>query len=137
MKCGETLKEWLGSKDANFVDIDLRTTGLENMCPDEPNCNPEDKYRTTDGSCNNLKNPLFGKSFTPLQRILPNDYADGMMLPRVNSKKKELPSSRFVSTKTHFTNINPNPDFNSLMVTFGQFLDHDIDHVPVRSKTLS
>ena len=37
------------------------------------------KYRTIDGSCNNLGKPRMGQVFTPLQRILPNAYADGML----------------------------------------------------------
>ena len=34
-------------------------------------------YRTIDGSCNNLKYPIFGKSFTPMRREQDASYADG------------------------------------------------------------
>ena len=41
-------------------------------------CDVEQKYRSWDGSCNNLADPLRGRSFTPLARYLPPDYADGI-----------------------------------------------------------
>ena len=35
------------------------------------------KYRSFDGSCNNLHRPLTGRAFTPFQRFLPPSYGDG------------------------------------------------------------
>lgn len=46
----------------------------ERFCLDPPRCNPVYPYRTADGSCNNLFNPILGKAFTPQSRILPNAY---------------------------------------------------------------
>lgn len=46
------------------------------FCYEIPFCNSRDPYRTADGSCNNLYNPLLGKSFTPQSRILQNAYDD-------------------------------------------------------------
>lgn len=51
-------------------------------CPfprdDEVNkCDREAKYRTIDGSCNNMQHPLWGKSFRAVHRFLPPDYGDG------------------------------------------------------------
>ena len=51
-------------------------------CPHPQNtrynrCDKNAIYRTYDGSCNNLKKPLWGKSFRALARFLPADYCDG------------------------------------------------------------
>ena len=43
-------------------------------------CRRNDPFRTIDGTCNNLRNPLLGRSLTPLVRALPSDYADGKIL---------------------------------------------------------
>lgn len=60
-----------------FSNGDFRQTQLETECPDTPACNFQSKYRTIDGSCNNINQPKYGMSKTPLQRILPNEYSDG------------------------------------------------------------
>lgn len=39
-------------------------------CSDTP-------YRSYDGSCNNLKNPVWGMPNTPYNRMLPPNYGDG------------------------------------------------------------
>lgn len=46
--------------------IQNRTCGIESLF-----------YRTMDGSCNNLKNPCWGKTDEPYQRWLPPSYANG------------------------------------------------------------
>lgn len=56
-----------------------------------------DKYRTYDGTCNNLNHR--GMAFTPFKRILPPDYADGINDPRVGKFGNPLPSAREVSLK--------------------------------------
>ena len=38
------------------------------------------KYRTIDGSCNNLEHLQWGQASTAFQRLLPPDYEDGMGL---------------------------------------------------------
>ena len=35
------------------------------------------RYRSYDGSCNNLQKPIIGRAFIPLKRNLPADYGDG------------------------------------------------------------
>ena len=40
-------------------------------------CNPNDKYRTFNGSCNNLQNPNWGAALTPFYRLMNADFNDG------------------------------------------------------------
>ena len=54
---------------------------IKERCPWEPapTCNPNLQFRSFDGSCNNLKNPSFGRTGTPYQRILLPEYAPGSL----------------------------------------------------------
>ena len=102
----------------------------------KPNCNAKSKYRTVNGECNNLKKPFYGKSFTPLARVLDSAFEDGIQEIRSKAKNgKPLRSTRFIST----TIRNPETqklsrDFTALYVAFAQFVDHDTDHVPISGK---
>jgi hypothetical protein len=40
-------------------------------------CDPSERFRRLDGSCNNLARPHFGKVGTPYRRLLRADYDDG------------------------------------------------------------
>jgi hypothetical protein len=57
-------------------------------------CDSISKYRTIDGSCNNLVNPYYGKANTPLTRLLPAVYEDGLGSARATG----LPNPRTIST---------------------------------------
>ncbi len=57
--------------------ISLRDTVLENTCLEPIVCNNTSKYRTVDGSCNNLANPNWGQANTIFERLLPAHYGNG------------------------------------------------------------
>jgi len=40
-------------------------------------CQPNSKYRTFNGSCNNLRIPTWGAANTPFIRLLNAEYRDG------------------------------------------------------------
>ena len=89
-------------------------------------------YRTFDGTCNNLCNINRGGIFQPLERLdtlkKPTAYEPGFK-PRRSVTGKELPNARRVSVgafRSDNGNINGAPDFTHLVMTWGQFLDHDI-----------
>ena len=42
----------------------------EGVCDRKPNCDPKSKYRTYDGTCNNLKVTNHGKSSFLIENIL-------------------------------------------------------------------
>ena len=48
---------------------------------------------------------------------------------------QSLPSARLVSTELTSANDRPSSSINTiLLMALGQFIDHDLDHVPVFSK---
>merc|ERR1712142_1045307 len=66
-------------------EIDLLTETHKNTCKDIINdkitCQTDDKYRTSDGSCNNLLHPTFGAAGIAMRRFVPPAYADGKFEP--------------------------------------------------------
>ena len=111
------------------------SAAIRARCPwvPAPACSRNTKYRSVDGSCNNLRDSNLGRTGTPFQRILLPEYAPGTLdLPRKSSEGKfELPSARLVSTKLAEDETNPADSDNTILVMqMGQFIDHDITHTP-------
>jgi len=46
-------------------------------CAPAVTCNPDDKYRTFNGSCNNFQNPNWGAALTPFYRLMNAEFDDG------------------------------------------------------------
>jgi len=93
-------------------------------------CDPNERYRTISGSCNNLENPLWGVAGSPLNRLLDPDYSDGIGEPRGGFKAANLPNPRWLSQRNHPDSDNPDTRFTHMVMQFGQFLDHDITMSP-------
>ncbi|XP_060804485.1 chorion peroxidase [Amyelois transitella] len=93
---------------------------------DPPPCQPS-KYRSMDGTCNNLDNPLrWGVSRTPFRRVLPANYGDGISSPRTGTDGSPLPSARDVSVTVHRPSYAHDTTFTVMLAVWGQFIDHDI-----------
>ncbi|PIK60549.1 putative lactoperoxidase [Apostichopus japonicus] len=94
-------------------------------------------YRNLDGSCNNLVHPAWGKASYPIRREFPADYDDNvsefcLRRPGNPGPRNRLPTAREVviavtGSDLIFNPINP----SQLVMHFGQFIDHDLVHVPV------
>ncbi|KAG8182836.1 hypothetical protein JTE90_000443 [Oedothorax gibbosus] len=84
------------------------------------------KFRTIDGTCNNLKNPSWGKADSCIRRILPFDYADGVSEPRVSCTGKPLPNPRLISNVFHQDLHLKYDNLTTHFMTWGQMLSHDL-----------
>lgn len=108
--------------------ISLRRTPLEGLCParDPPRCPAAARrYRTHDGTCNNLRKPRWGSAQMPFNRFLGPAYADGIEALRRSVLGGPLPSARFISLLVHGSHDSDSP-VTLLLAQWGQFVDHDI-----------
>lgn len=98
------------------------------------------KYRTIDGTCNNLQHPMWGASLTGFRRILKPIYENGLSTPvgwtkGLKYRGFEKPAARVVSNDLISTeSITPDTIITHMVMQWGQFLDHDLDHaIPATS----
>ncbi|XP_030022207.2 chorion peroxidase [Manduca sexta] len=92
-----------------------------------PKCPPASKrYRTHDGTCNNLHRPRWGSTMTPVQRFIPPSYSDDLQAPRRSVTGMRLPSAREISSLIHQSENVENLGITHLLMQWGQFLDHDV-----------
>uniref|UniRef100_A0A3B5QTC0 Peroxidasin n=1 Tax=Xiphophorus maculatus TaxID=8083 RepID=A0A3B5QTC0_XIPMA len=94
------------------------------------------KYRSHDGTCNNLQHPMWGASLTAFERLLKPVYDNGFNLPRGTTDRVHngyrLPLPRLVSTTMIGTEtITPDNRYTHMLMQWGQFLDHDLDSTVV------
>lgn len=100
-----------------------------------PNCSDicyHRRYRTFDGTCNNIQHPLRGAAITPFGRLLDADYDNDLSLPR--GWMRSLPSSRLLThdlLSSRNAELREDFDFTLMLMQIGQFLDHDLDIAPI------
>ena len=104
--------------------------GRDGTCPGRTLCSSS-RYRSTDGSCNNQREGIWGKSDTVLNRILPPKYSDGIETPRRSRFGSDLPSPRLISTRLATNFNNKDLRYTAIVMSFGQFVDHDLTQAPV------
>ncbi|XP_013400047.1 peroxidase isoform X2 [Lingula anatina] len=111
--------------------VGLGRSQVTQSCSSNKTCDANSKYRTITGECNNLQHPTWGESFTPLLRLISADYGDGVGTLRRAKSGADLPNTRTVSHVLHKP-VSDADEFATLAVmTFGQFLDHDLDLTPI------
>jgi peroxidase len=91
---------------------------------------PRTKYRSFDGSCNNLRNPYLGAAMTRTGRLVVPDYHDGVWGIRRSRDGTPLPPARYL--RSH---LLPDKDaqekaVNTLSLYYGQIVVHDASHTP-------
>ncbi|XP_015429867.1 PREDICTED: peroxidasin [Dufourea novaeangliae] len=92
------------------------------------------RYRSIDGSCNNLRNPTWGSSYTGFRRNLQPIYENGFSTPVGWEKGRRYygypkPAARLISTTLITTqNVTSDETITHMVMQWGQFLDHDMDH---------
>jgi peroxidase len=88
------------------------------------------KYRTYDGTKNNLTNTSFGKASIPLYRELPAEYSSSDTKNALGGSSR--PSPRVISNKlSHEPEDRHNArKMAGLFYSWGQFIDHDITLTP-------
>ncbi|XP_011344830.1 peroxidase-like isoform X2 [Ooceraea biroi] len=115
--------------------LGLQGTPLGQSCAAVHNveCDEMSKYRSIDGTCNNIDNPSWGSAMTAYTRVLFSQYFDGIQEPRhVGQTKKPLPSPRFVSAALSTANDQSDASRTLAMMEWSQFIAHDMAHTPVR-----
>ncbi|XP_070162452.1 salivary peroxidase/catechol oxidase isoform X1 [Polyergus mexicanus] len=96
-------------------------------------CDEMSKYRSIDGTCNNIENPSWGSAMTAYTRVLFSQYFDGIQEPRhVGQTKKPLPSPRLVSAALSTANDQSDASRTLAVMEWSQFIAHDMAHTAVR-----
>ena len=86
-------------------------------------CDFSSAYQTLTGRCNNVAHPDWGAANIPFSRLAAPQYGPDQTTPRGASH--ELPNVRVVATAFPEKD-NPDGRVSSMIMQFGQFLDHDI-----------
>ncbi|KAL7641463.1 UNVERIFIED_CONTAM: hypothetical protein RMT77_007334 [Armadillidium vulgare] len=109
----------------------VTNTIIKDTCPSSPPCAGNYRYRTFDGSCNNLLHRDWGTTGTYFRRLIYPYYADGVSVPRQALSGHLLPSARRISSRIHIEKPSQNNKFTLLLMQWGQFLDHDLILTPI------
>lgn len=93
-----------------------------------------DRYRTIDGTCNNLKmDRRWGSAGSRFDRLVPRRSLEVMGYPpafKVRKTNRYLRHARKISILLHSGSDRTYDQFTSMVMQFGQFLDHDITLTP-------
>ncbi|KAG5891984.1 hypothetical protein JTB14_014428 [Gonioctena quinquepunctata] len=98
-------------------------------CGIPPSSCPNTRYRSYDGSCNNLRNPMLGTPNTPYARILPKNYGDGISSPSVARSGNDLPPSRSLSLLIYPDIRVEDPIYTLNAMQYGQIITHDMSMI--------
>ena len=124
----------LGQPSANSNTDNTATAPPQCRPERKPACNAASPFRTLDGTCNNLRKPLWASADYPQARMGKASYQDGISAPRTlsvtsrPSRPVALPSAREVSTALSKNRDAESPATTFMLVQFAQFIAHDISN---------
>uniref|UniRef100_A0A182JAF1 Heme peroxidase 1 n=1 Tax=Anopheles atroparvus TaxID=41427 RepID=A0A182JAF1_ANOAO len=100
---------------------------LTAVCPTVSSCDEGSMpYRSMDGSCNSLYNPLHGTPYRPYRRLLPAKYSDGVSTLARAASGKPMPNARQLSLAL-FGETEMQDRRNTIInMQFGQLVAHDM-----------
>lgn len=111
---------------------DVRDSNANFNCAptqETPNCNRNLcyhlRYRSFDGTCNNLEKPMIGSAFTALMRLKKPLYDNGLNAP-TSSFLRSRPSARDASRLLLSSSTQIQHHSNALLMQWGQFIAHDL-----------
>ncbi|KAL4707257.1 hypothetical protein ACJJTC_019795 [Scirpophaga incertulas] len=84
------------------------------------------RYRTIDGSCNNLVRPTWGVPQTPYGRLVPFNYGDGISSWPVATSGQPLPNPRELSLRLFPDKQLVDQVWNLNAQQWGQIITHDM-----------
>ena len=125
-----------------FSPTTLRKLHRLSNCPrrniDRSFCRIHAKYRSIDGTCNNIRSPLYGSSSSAYTRVLPAKYydPDGVKDPLGSPDVPNAPdvphpfeiTKQFVIAQSR--PLPGNKIHSHFLMQWGQFLDHDFTLAP-------
>eukprot|EP00102_Acyrthosiphon_pisum_P011023 XP_008179580.2 PREDICTED: peroxidase-like [Acyrthosiphon pisum] len=89
------------------------------------------KYRSPDGSCNNLKRSYSGKASTAYKRLLFNNYRDSFIEVSEDSFSSYRPSPRRLSVE-FVKDEHSSDDFKTMAMAYWTiFVGHDLSHTAI------
>lgn len=92
------------------------------------------EYRSIDGSGNNPYFPSWGAQHTPLNNMVPFEYADGYAAPNGTDRPNPRAISNIVFDQDNL--ISDPMGLSDLLWNFGQFIDHEVTFVPDTNELL-
>ncbi|XP_041968239.1 peroxidase-like [Aricia agestis] len=99
----------------------LNANLTSNLCGPQVVCCVKTRYRSLNGSCNNLENPGWGTPNSTYLRLLPPSYADGLYKIQTDlPNARELSAALFPDKKTNDDQLNLNA------MQWGQIITHDM-----------
>ena len=123
------------------IDKIYEASGCREIVHTLMNCSSLSNQRTPNGLCNNLKHPTFGAANTPMRRLIPAQYDDG--ISRLQGMWQILrlsivpgpfsppnPSPRVVSLSVIKDRPLNDGQFSHILMQWGQFIDHDLHVMP-------